>query len=1094
MIGLCLGQALANGQCRGERLARLLALAQRAMELAHLVERHRQVASVVGIVGFGIDHTLLAHQQCRVTIDGATGLAQCHERPRLLIGHHCETFVGLWQRLQHFGRERGNGHALLEPLHGIDASCRRIDRFVEIVSGQKVASRLHAVPQLMRLVGYAPPSIASGTPEALSVSGRIEFGQALRGPTMNHRRPVRQAMQQRQIFQRDQRPLRRLQVARLRHIVRQHPRKPCGRHRQVRDRELQHRFIDSGRLRQLEQFVQENVPSDEQLRRAQALVEVSGGARWIDRCLVEEQPEFPGNVRRQLSLAAAQQGVEEFEHSRVPVDHPQHRLHLSWLQAAQRGHPQHHLAHLGGAERAQRDASQPAVGAGDRIAASEEQASLAAQGLLRQRHQCHLGARVEELLAAVLEVLLEVVQQEQHALFRDGLVDQALLLRLADGLRNEPIAEQDRGLRLGIPQRRADAGEHLVQSIATGVHGDNPAILDQPLHRATDQRTLADAADAGHDGADMIGIGVANRLEHLAQFAAAPDQVIHPELGHRSAEVIDRRHVQRLPLRAEIGDRDLLAGDEERCGGIFGRRMQTAAERALASRLDVLSRRRQRTAGPQVFTFEQAGVEGPSQIGGIAVADGRLHGEHRRRTLVQQRLGKAGAWPFIVDVRHAAVTGVEQHHRQGTARALQRRKKIRRCHGHGAAILVFQLEFARTAMARQVKHMVGIAGERRGDLVGVADFQDSHLRVILLIQRFHRVEDVLEFAFLVENRRRERSDVGRAHCHQDLQRTCEDSRRAFRHVERTAPHDDGYQRREQAAVGQPQGLERQAEQALVARGEADLDETAPALIDRLLQRLRRAIRQAHRGDGPAEFGHLRFAGTQVRAGAVAPDVAAEAAPERREGRGHVVRSAGRAGHRAMRKADRAARRAIGSPAQLDHDARGRAKLGRMDARGPRTPVAQAIRDGVDLVDAAAQQWREQGGNLHVLVQHHRDQDFPLLDAREDECADFGSNPGTRHRVGRQHDDAGVGGLESQVDPGGDVMPCGHIPSVQQRFEAARRQRLGKHQYRRFVQRRVTDENAQRFLRSDMASSARSPFSSRLAVSDVAIAKECSPSP
>lgn len=64
--------------------------------------------------------------------------------------------------------------------------------------------------------------------------------------------------------------------------------------------------------------------------------------------------------------------------------------------------------------------------------------------------------------------------------------------------------------------------------------------------------------------------------------------------------------------------------------------------------------------------------------------------------------------------------------------------------------------------------MVGVPVQRRRDHGGVADLEETHLRVLQPVGRLDRVEDVLQLPFLVEHGRGSRLLVRRAHGHQDL--------------------------------------------------------------------------------------------------------------------------------------------------------------------------------------------------------------------------------------------------------------------------------------------------------------------------------------
>ena len=107
----------------------------------------------------------------------------------------------------------------------------------------------------------------------------------------------------------------------------------------------------------------------------------------------------------------------------------------------------------------------------------------------------------------------------------------------------------------------------------------------------------------------------------------------------------------------------------------------------------------------------------------------------------------------VCSLLHAAVAGVQEHQGQRPAVAADGLDQLLRRGGDGLAVLVFELELPRAAVAGEVQHVVGVALDRRGDDPGMAHLEDPHLDVLMPLGRLHRVEDVLQLPLVVEHGR-----------------------------------------------------------------------------------------------------------------------------------------------------------------------------------------------------------------------------------------------------------------------------------------------------------------------------------------------------
>jgi hypothetical protein len=120
-------------------------------------------------------------------------------------------------------------------------------------------------------------------------------------------------------------------------------------------------------------------------------------------------------------------------------------------------------------------------------------------------------------------------------------------------------------------------------------------------------------------------------------------------------------------------------------------------------------------------------------------------------------------------------------------------------------------------------------------------------------------------------------------------------------------------------------------------------------------------------------------------------------------------------------------------------------------------MEQPVDDGVDFLDPSTRQRTQQRRNVSVRSQHHRDQNFLLLDACIGQITDLGIDPSTLARMLREHDDAGIRGVQSGIDACNDVVAGADLPFVEPRIDTVRAKLSRQLFHCRLVLRRMTYE-------------------------------------
>ena len=232
--------------------------------------------------------------------------------------------------------------------------------------------------------------------------------------------------------------------------------------------------------------------------------------------------------------------------------------------------------------------------------------------------------------------------------------------------------------------------------------------------------------------------------------------------------LVDRRLLQGLLVRRKIRQVWFFPAQVEHGGGVFRRHHRFTLGRLLGPLpLQLPPRQGQSPAGAHFFPQGQVLVDEMGQVRGVDIAYRCLHGQHRGNALLQQVIRQACTCCRC----HAAVAGIQEDQGQGPTRLAQGTDQILCRHRHFLTQFVFQDEFARSAVAGEVQHVVAVPLNGLGDLGGMAHFQDAHLGVAVALERFHRVENLLQLPFVVQHGVVALVFVGRAHRHQHLERS-----------------------------------------------------------------------------------------------------------------------------------------------------------------------------------------------------------------------------------------------------------------------------------------------------------------------------------
>jgi hypothetical protein len=208
--------------------------------------------------------------------------------------------------------------------------------------------------------------------------------------------------------------------------------------------------------------------------------------------------------------------------------------------------------------------------------------------------------------------------------------------------------------------------------------------------------------------------------------------------------------VQRLLVAAEVDERGLEAGDEQRGGRILWQCRHfivTAREGIAALAFEHAADVGKRAAREDAFAARQVLEEGARERGAVLVADGGLHREHGRDATAQQQLGEAGG----LRLAGGAMAGVQEYQRSGPLRPAQRLEQVPRGRLDRVALFIVELEAAGLAMAGDIEDVVLVALERVVDRVRIARLQDADLDVVVALGRLDGVEDVLQLPLVIEH-------------------------------------------------------------------------------------------------------------------------------------------------------------------------------------------------------------------------------------------------------------------------------------------------------------------------------------------------------
>ncbi len=441
----------------------------------------------------------------------------------------------------------------------------------------------------------------------------------------------------------------------------------------------------------------------------------------------------------------------------------------------------------------------------------------------------HLGeARVGEAPTVLGEVLLEVVEQQQQAVFAQQFPNPRDLVRILvtgvgeGGPRLDQLRDRD------ATQRLRGRGDQRRRVPPADMHRHRPALSPQPGHYPPGNRCLADPAGPGqHHAGNRAPTRDGDRTspqhrERGADLPAAPDQITHGQLANAAPGRRGKRAGQRARVGGRIEQRRIAGRGQQRRGGVLGRREPAGGPRArpaigvhLATGLGKGRRHRHGAAGGQLR------VEDPGQVGCVTVGDGRLHGHHPVGTAadqgLRQTLGAAGR----------TRAGRQHDQRQRPGCALDRVHQLRCLDRDRVAVLVLQLHRGCRAVRGQVQHVIAVpvtgvpglgvavtgvpAAQRVGDLRQAGDLEDRDLRGPGTGHRADRVDDRLHLRLDVERGVLRPGLLRRRHRDEDLQRTRQ--RRSRNPVQPGDPAGEPHPGHggEQPSTGHPQQLVGQGE-------------------------------------------------------------------------------------------------------------------------------------------------------------------------------------------------------------------------------------------------------------------------------------------
>ena len=323
----------------------------------------------------------------------------------------------------------------------------------------------------------------------------------------------------------------------------------------------------------------------------------------------------------QAGAALVQHGVQVFEHARVATDAQEQglqgagerRVAVFGLQLGeQAGQAQDELAGLGVAEGAEGQGLQPGREVHRGVAAGEEQAPAAGRFAQLGEHLLVEGLPEAGARGVGLQVVFEVVEDDEQALFGQGGADEFDALLIVVGA--EAGGE---GLPLLMFALAGGAGDGVGQPAdveGAGERDTQPAFFREPGHDAAGEAALAHPAHALQDHAGPLakrgdgGRVAAQDAQGAAQLDAPADQVAQFELGHREAAgLMNRGLAQGVLVEAAVEQGLFEAGAEQGRGGVLGRR---GAAGLGAPGFEFSPGQGQGAAGGGAFGRAQGAVEG----------------------------------------------------------------------------------------------------------------------------------------------------------------------------------------------------------------------------------------------------------------------------------------------------------------------------------------------------------------------------------------------------------------------------------------------------------------------------------------------------
>jgi hypothetical protein len=261
--------------------------------------------------------------------------------------------------------------------------------------------------------------------------------------------------------------------------------------RQVRYRSLEQDLGEASLPGDREELIEKHIARAEQESLLERLGEVVTSGPGNDGLrLHEEVVQLGGDVRKPTD-AAADERIKELEHTGVVADGPQDRAERGRVGRPQPGQPQNELAHLGVGEGTEGKACDVSSEPGDGEARGEKHPAATGSG--EQASQVARQVRIEERGTVAGQVLLEVVENDEHGRVGKGLRDKPESPRVIEVRIDELLAS---GLQPGIrslEQRVSDGACDRPEVPGAHVRRDEEAVFGQAPNGATGHGALADA-------------------------------------------------------------------------------------------------------------------------------------------------------------------------------------------------------------------------------------------------------------------------------------------------------------------------------------------------------------------------------------------------------------------------------------------------------------------------------------------------------------------------------------------------------------------------------------------------------------------------